>query len=143
MKASFLPSPGAGTWSPSCGREQRYIPSDRDDGRDQYCSLKSIAAGERRVVQLTLPDLSSSSGSFSVEAEGPDLAAGDEYASPEYRARRGPLALEVDARPRVGGGKLSVTVRAKRAGAVRVQLERGTRTWARRRSPSADPAAAG
>jgi hypothetical protein len=82
-------------------------------------------------VRLVVPDLGFGEAYFSLSAEGPDLAGGDEYADPEVRGPRPPLSLEVPARPQSIGARIPITVRSTRKGTVRLQLRRGKRTYTR------------
>jgi hypothetical protein len=135
VKADLSPSPGLGTWSPACAAPQFpdfSVDRGQDDSRDQYCVLAPLPAGERRTVRLVVPDLGFGYGYFTVSAEGPDLASGDETADPEFRDPRPPLSLEVAARLRSVGSAIPVTVRARRKGTVRLQIRRGNRSYTRR-----------
>ena len=133
VQANFLPSPGLGSWSPACvgPQDQFFSLGQRDDPRNQYCLLAPLAVGERRTVRLVVPDMGFGDAYFSVSAEGPDLAGGDEDAGPEIHGPRPPLSLEVDARPRLIGNHIRITVRAKRKGSVRLQVRRGNQTYTR------------
>jgi len=133
VRADLYPSPGLGSWTPGCHGE--HIPYFRgaadDDPQAQYCTLSPLAAGERRTVRLVVPDLGSGDAFFTVSAEGPDLASGDEEADPEVRGPRPPLSLEVPARPEAIGGDFGITVQAAHRGTVRLQVRRGRQTYAR------------
>ena len=133
MQASFLPSPGLGSWNPACRGEQRafYSGAQDDDPRRQYCVLAPLAVGERRTVRLVVPDLGFGDAYFSLSAEGRDLADGDQDAFPEVRGPRPPLSLEVPARPESIHAGLRITVRSTRTGSVRLRLRRGSRTYTR------------
>ncbi len=133
VSANLFPSPGLGSWSPACRDAQPpfFTGSSDDDPRRQYCTLAPLAAGERRTVRLVVPDLGFGDAFFTVSAEGPDLAGGDEYADPAVRGRRPPLTLEVPARPESIADGIPTTVRSTRKGTVRLQLRRGTRTYSR------------
>src|SRR5262249_12624251 len=132
LEAYFLPSPGLGSWSPACRAADRPFisPNGSEDARRQFCLLAPLAVGEKRTVRLTVPDLGFGEPFFSLSAEGPDLAGGDEYADFEVHGPRPPLSLEVDAHPR-SLVNLRVTVRSNRKGTVRLQLRRGHRTYRR------------
>jgi hypothetical protein len=133
VQAYFRPSPGLGSWSPACRREQFpfFSVAEDDDPRRQYCLLAPLAVGERRTVRLVVPDLGFGDAYFSLSAEGRDLASGDEDGAPDVRGRRPPLSLEVDAHPKSIFDGIRATVRFTRKGTVRLQLRRGRRTYAR------------
>jgi hypothetical protein len=132
VEANFLPSPGLGSWSPACvGEPRTFFSGSQDDPRRQYCMLAPLSVGERRTVRLVVPDLGFGDAYFSLSAEGRDLASGDEDAGPEVRGPRPPLSLEVPARPKSNGNGIRTTVRSTRKGTVRLQVRRGTRTYAR------------
>jgi len=132
VQANFFPSPGLGTWSPACRAQQTpfFNDSGSDTTRVQFCTLAPLAAGERRTVRLIAPDLGFGDAYFSISAEGPDLAGGDQDADFELHGPRPPLSLEVPAHPK-SLLNLRATVRLNRKGTVRVQLRRGRRTVAR------------
>lgn len=132
VRAEFFPSPGLGSWTPACRAQQGPFSTSTgsDDSRSQYCTLAPLAAGERRTVRLVVPDLGFGDAYFSLSAEGPDLAGGDEDADPEVHGPRPPLSLEVPARPK-SLLNLRVTVRSTRKGTVRLRLRRGSRTYKR------------
>jgi hypothetical protein len=133
LQADFFPSPGLGSWSPACAGDARSYfsgPQD-DDPRKQFCLLAPLAVGERRTVRLVVPNLGFGDAYFSLSAEGRDLAGGDESAGPDVHGPRAPLSLEVDARPRLIGNRIRITVRSQRKGTVRVQARRGSRTYTR------------
>ena len=133
VQASFLPSPGLGSWSPACVGEQQpfFSGGQNDDPRREYCVLAPLGVGERRTVRLIVPDLGFGDAYFSLSAEGRDLAGGDEDPGPEVRGPRPPLSLEVAARPQAIGNGIPITVRSTRNGRVRLQVRRGTRTYTR------------
>jgi hypothetical protein len=132
VRATFLPSPGLGSWSPACVKDQFsfFAGGPDDDPRQQYCLLAPLAVGERRTVRLVVPDLGFGDAFFSLSAEGRDLADGDQDASPAVRGPRPPLSLEVAARPE-SIGRIPVTVRSTRKGSVRLRVRRGSRTYTR------------
>ena len=133
VQASFLPSPGLGSWRPACRREQSpfFSVAEEEDPRRQYCLLAPLAVGERRTVRLVVPDLGFGDAYFSLSAEGRDLAGGDEDGGPEVRGPRPPLSLEVDAHPKSILNGIRTTVRFTRKGTVRLQVRRGRRMYAR------------
>ena len=133
VQASFFPSPGLGAWSPACvaGQRQFYSGAQDDDPRRQYCVLAPLGIGERRTVRLVVPDLGFGDAYFSLSAEGRDLANGDQDAGPEVRGPRPPLSLEVAARPEAISNGIPITVRSTRKRVVRLQVRRGSRTYAR------------
>jgi hypothetical protein len=98
---------------------------------DQHCILAPLAVGEQRTVRIVAPDPGRTDAGVDVEAEGPDLASGDESAYEELRGPRPPLFVEASPRPRLLAG-LNVTVRSRRAGPVRLRLAAGKRTLATR-----------
>lgn len=128
LRAGFFPPVGIGR----VDRCKRYdVPIGPNvDTRDQHCLLEPLAVGETRTVRLVVPDPGRTAASVDIEAEGPDLASGDEGAYVELRNPRPPLFVEADARPQLGQ-RLAVKVRTSRAGTVRVRLAAGSRTFAR------------
>jgi hypothetical protein len=134
VRASFLPRVGAGTWSPKCVAQAGvFSPNDRTSLDERPCQLAPIAVGERRTVRVVVPDIGRGDAYFSVSAEGPDLAGGDESADADYSDRRPPLWLEVQPRPEFNReGRMGIEVHSARKGTVRLQLQRGNRTWLRR-----------
>jgi len=129
--ANLNRSPGLGTWSANCKRAPFYPePGQSDD--IQQCALQPLAVGERRTVRLVVPDLGTGDAYFTVQAEGRDLAGGDEDPDAEYRGKRPPLWFDVDAQPKFETQHLRLGLHSARKGTVRVQVERGNRTWLRR-----------
>jgi hypothetical protein len=133
VRAYLSPSPGLGSWTPACVGAQPPFSSHTqgDDPRRQYCVLSPLAVGEQRAVRLVVPDLGFGDAYFELSAEGPELAVGDEFASPDVRGPRPPLSLEVAARPQTIVTGIPVTVRSTRNGRVRLQVRRGGRTYTR------------
>jgi hypothetical protein len=130
LRVSFFPSVGIARVDRSCKRYD--VPQGPDSRtRDQHCLLPPLGVGATRTVKLVVPDPGRTAASVDVEAEGPDLAGGDEGAYAELRNRRPPLFVEADPRPRLGQG-LGVKVRSSRAGPVRLRLAAGPRTFATR-----------
>ena len=82
-------------------------------------------------MRLVVPDLGFGDAYFTISAEGRDLAGGDEYADPAVHGPRPPLSLEVDAVPKSIGNGIRTTVRSRRKGTVRLQVRRGSQTYAR------------
>ncbi len=133
LRATFMPSPGLGTWSPKCVSQDVLTPPGEIRSRDQFCVLTPLAVGERRTVRLVMPDIGRGEAYFSVSAEGRDLAGGDEGPDAEYSGPRPPLWLEVDAEPEFSNdSRIPIKLHSSRKGTVRLQLQRGTRTWLRR-----------
>ena len=133
LKADFLPSPGLGSWRPACrGRQPPFFSgAENDDPRSQYCVLAPLAVGDRRTVRLVVPDLGFGDAYFTLSAEGPDLAWGDDDAGPAIRGPRPPLSLEADARPQSIHRGIPITVRSTRRGSVRLRARRGRETVTR------------
>jgi hypothetical protein len=144
VKAYLLPSPGLGSWSPACRGAQHpfFWGAEDDDPRRQYCRLAPLAVGARRTVRLVVPNMGFGDAFFSLGAEGPDLAWGDEGADPTVRGPRPPLSLEVDALPESIRHGIPTTVRSTREGTVRLRVRRGreasTRTITLRRAGKRD-----
>lgn len=133
LRASLMPSPGRGSWSPKCLSQNVFTPQGEVRSRDQFCVLAPLAAGERRTVRLVMPDIGRGEAYFSVSSEGKDLAGGDESPDADYSGRRPPLWLEVDTEPEfTRDGRMGITVHSARKGTVRLQVQRRNRTWLRR-----------
>ncbi|MDA0173924.1 hypothetical protein OJ998_32780 [Solirubrobacter taibaiensis] len=132
LQASLDPSPGLGTWSPKCLSERVILPEGEVQSGAQHCQLAPIAVGERRTVRLVVPDLGRGSQRFTVKSEGQDLAPFDEFADVDFRDPLPPVGIEVEPYQQPYRGRLAVKLHAARKGTVRVQLQRGGRTYARR-----------
>ena len=128
MRVDLNPPVGIGRSDQGCERYDAPITPDLST-RDQHCLLAPLEAGASRTVRLVVPDPGRTDAFVTVDAEGPDLAAGDEGAYAELRNPRPPLFVEVDPRPQIGRG-LGVKVRSSRAGRVRLRLAAGSRTLA-------------
>ena len=98
----------------------------------QHCRLAPIATGERRTVRLVVPDLGRGTPRFTVVSEGSDLAPFDEFADLDFRDPRPPVGIEVEPYQQPYQGRLGIKLHAARKGTVRLQLQRGGRTYARR-----------
>ncbi|WP_157592584.1 hypothetical protein [Solirubrobacter soli] len=121
------PSLGLAQWGQSC------LPTTRNsEDMSQTCLLDPLPAGTTRDVTFVLSDPGRLEIGVDVEAEGPDLAAGDEYAFEERHHVRPPVTLEVVPWPSISRRPLYLTVRSRRAGTVRLRLATGRRTWVSR-----------
>jgi hypothetical protein len=129
VSVGLFPPVGLGRWEEPCRREMFL---DREDDRDQSCRIAPLAVGAARTLRLAVPDPGRVEVDARVEAEGPDLVDGDEFAGTRLRGARPPLALEVEPHPELGQ-RLAVTVRSARAGVVRLRVASGSRTLRERR----------
>lgn len=132
LQASLDPSPGLGTWSPKCLDERVILPEGEIQIGAQHCQLAPIAVGERRTVRLEVPDLGRGSPRFTVRSEGHDLAPFDEFADLDFRDPLPPVGIEVEPYQQPYRGRLGIKLHAARKGTVRLQLQRGGRTYVRR-----------
>jgi hypothetical protein len=130
LRVGFFPPVGAARLDRSCRRVD-VPPGPNLATRDQHCRLPPVAVGASQTVKLVVPDPGRTAASVNVEAEGPDLAGGDEGADAELRGPRPPLFVEADPRPQLGQA-FGVKVRSARAGTVRLRLAAGGRSFAAR-----------
>ena len=99
----------------------------------QHCQLAPIAAGERRTVRLVVPDLGRGSPRFTVNVRGPGPGALRRVRRRSTSATRcPPVGIEVEPYQQPYRGRLGIKLHAARKGTVRLQLQRGGRTYARR-----------